>query len=261
MRQTEGVEEKPQVLNGLERANTMSIKEQHSSAGSMGVDITDPVHKHPRNQQPNTSNPHSVVDGTGAEAIEALCLQASESTPTSGSEVDVESLCLSQDFKAMMEVDQVVTNVPFCKPDKEWFVRVHPEFMRYMAVISEKKENYVVDPKLMAQLGGEVMKKMIVLGVTRQGKLFFWPLKVEAERGLDEWSKSALVGMETAKTKWTKLKSNLDAGYYEVFAAKGNLGEPSWPETGVAELFAIALRNRVISTMDHPVIKRLNGEM
>jgi hypothetical protein len=67
--------------------------------------------------------------------------------------------------------------------------------------------------------------------------------------------------METAKTKWTKMKSNMDAGYYEVFTAKGNLGEPTWPDTGINELLAIALRNRVISTMDHAVIKRLNGEL
>jgi hypothetical protein len=67
--------------------------------------------------------------------------------------------------------------------------------------------------------------------------------------------------METAKTKWTKMKSNMDVGYYEVFTAKGNLGDPAWPEAGIDELLAIALRNRVISTMDHPVIKRLNGEL
>jgi hypothetical protein len=72
---------------------------------------------------------------------------------------------------------------------------------------------------------------------------------------------SAIIGMETAKTKWTKMKSNLDTQCYEAFTAKGNLGEPTWPETGIDELLAIALRNRVISTMDHPVIKRLNGEL
>jgi hypothetical protein len=170
-------------------------------------------------------------------------------------------MCLSQDFKAMTDVDQVVTSVPFCKPEKEWFFRVHPQFTWFMAVLSENRENYVVVPQLVPQLGGEVVKKLVVPGVTRQGKLFFWPLKVEAERGLDEWSKSALIAMETAKTKWTKMKSNMDAGYYEVFTAKGNLGEPTWPEIGLDELLAIALRNRVISTMDHPVIKRLNGEL
>jgi hypothetical protein len=99
---------------------------------------------------------------------------------------------------------------------------VHPQFTRFMAVLSEKRENYVVVPQLVPQLGGEVMKKLIVLGVTRQGKLFFWPLKVEAERGLDEWSKSALIAMETAKTTWTKMKSNMDAQCYEAFTAKGD---------------------------------------
>ena len=67
--------------------------------------------------------------------------------------------------------------------------------------------------------------------------------------------------METAKTKWTKMKSNLDTQCYEAFTAKGELGEPVWPETDISELLSIAIRDRVISTMDHPVIKRLNGEL
>jgi hypothetical protein len=239
----------------------MSIQEHHNSTGGTDVNASETVRVHQDKHQPTTSNQPSIKDGIGASAIEALCFTPSDSTAKSESEVDVESLCLPQDFKTMIDVEQVVTAVPLCKPEKEWFFRVNPGFMRYVAIISEKKDNYVVDPKLMSQLGGEVTKKLIVLGVTRQGKLFFWPLKVEADRGLDEWSKSAVVAMETAKSKWTKLKSNMDANYYDVFTAKGDLGEPSWPETGVDELFAIALRNRVISSMDHPVIKRLNGEM
>jgi hypothetical protein len=239
----------------------MSIQEHHSSTGGTDVNASETVRVHQDKQQPTTSNPPSIKDSTGTGSIHALCLTPSESTSTPAGEMDVESLCLSQDFKAMTEVDQVATSVLFCRPEKEWFFQVHPKFTKFMAIITEKRENYVVHPRLMSQLGSEVTKKMIVLGVTRQGKLFFWPLKVEAERGLDEWSKSALVGMETAKGKWTKLKSNLEANYYEVFTAKGNLGEPAWPETGVDELLAIALRNRVISSMDHPVIKRLNGEM
>lgn len=212
---------------------------------------------------PQTSMLQSAVSRHNAEAIEVLCMDnpALPTTGESSGTMDIKSLCLSQDFKSMTEVEKVVTSVAFCKPDKEWFFRVHPQFTRFMAVLGEKKENYVVDPKLLPELGGEAMKKMVVLGVTRQGMPFFWPLKIEAERGLDEWSKSALIAMEVAKTKWTKMKSNLDAQCYEAFTAKGNLGEPTWPETGIDELLAVALRNRVISTMDHPVIKRLNGEL
>jgi hypothetical protein len=146
-----------------------------------------------------TSNPvpqtsmlqgQSAVNHSNAEAIEVLCMDnpALPTTGESGGTMDIQSLCLSQDFKSMAEVEKVVTSVPFCKPDKEWFFRVHPQFTWFMAVLSEKKENYVVDPKLLPELGGEAMKKMVVLGVTRQGMPFFWPLKIEAERGLDEWS-------------------------------------------------------------------------
>jgi hypothetical protein len=217
-------------------------------------------------QKATAQNSEAFENNNMAQATNAIeCLlmppPAFAPAPASSNEMDIESLCLPQDFKAMTEVDQVVTSVPFSKPDKEWFFRIHPHFTRFMAVLSEKKENYVIVPKLVPELGSEVKKKLIVPGITRQGKLFFWPLKVEAEKGLDDWSKSALIGMETAKGKWTKLTSNMDGGYYEVFTAKGNLGEPNWPETGLVDLFSLALRNRVISSMDHPVIKRLHGEL
>jgi hypothetical protein len=72
-----------------------------------------------------------------ANAVEDFCVDAPELTTSlaSGSAMDVQSLCLSQDFESMTEVEKVVTSVSFSKPDRQWFFRVHPEFRRYMAVI------------------------------------------------------------------------------------------------------------------------------
>jgi hypothetical protein len=120
--------------------------------------------------QTSMSQAQCAVNHSNAEGIEVLCMD-SPALPTTGESIgtmDIQSLCLSQDFKAMTEVDQVVTSVPFCKPEKEWFFRVHPEFTRFLALLSER-ENYVVVPQLAPQLGGEVVKKLVVPGVTRQG--------------------------------------------------------------------------------------------
>ena len=43
--------------------------------------------------------------------------------------------------------------------------------------------------------------------------------------------------------------------------AKGDLGEPQWPDKSFRELIAIAFRDNVIDRADHPVIRELNGEI
>jgi hypothetical protein len=39
-----------------------------------------------------------------------------------------------------------------------------------------------------------------------------------------------------------------------------DLVAPKWPDGGIQKLFALAFRNRVISTVDHPMLKALRGE-
>jgi hypothetical protein len=54
-----------------------------------------------------------------ADAVEDFCVDAPKLTTSlaSGSAMDVQSLCLSQDFESMTEVEKVVTSVSFSKPD------------------------------------------------------------------------------------------------------------------------------------------------
>ena len=48
-------------------------------------------------------------------------------------------------------------------------------------------------------------------------------------------------------------------GAYEVNVATGNLGEPEWTEEKFEALFRLAFRDRVICSIDHPVIQKLKG--
>jgi hypothetical protein len=55
---------------------------------------------------------------------------------------------------------------------------------------------------------------------------------------------------------------NSDLGGYELFRAKGDLGEPKWPEGKTfRDLIEIAFRQHLIDREDHPVIRELAGEM
>lgn len=58
-----------------------------------------------------------------------------------------------------------------------------------------------------------------------------------------------------------KLVANKALGAYEFVKARGDLGEPQWPEKSYRELLEIAFRDRLIATLEHPVIRELNGEL
>lgn len=49
------------------------------------------------------------------------------------------------------------------------------------------------------------------------------------------------------------------AGAYDVFEATAKLPQPEWPVESFEQLFRLAFRDRVIDSIDHPVIRQLKG--
>jgi hypothetical protein len=74
-----------------------------------------------------------------------------------------------------------------------------------------------------------------------------------------EWPRSAREAAELAMTQWVRLKANLSLGAYEITAAESVMADPVWPELSFQDLLRIAYRDRMITTLDHPVVKRLRG--
>ena len=55
-----------------------------------------------------------------------------------------------------------------------------------------------------------------------------------------------------------RVKSNMSLGAYEMFEAAGaNIPEPDWPEHSFNASIRIAFKDKVIRSLDHPVVKRL----
>jgi hypothetical protein len=75
----------------------------------------------------------------------------------------------------------------------------------------------------------------------------------------NNWTESSHTAIKIAEDKWVKIRANQKpgAGYYDVFAAKGELGEPKFPandEAGYMELLKSAMpAERIIATPDHPI--------
>ena len=72
----------------------------------------------------------------------------------------------------------------------------------------------------------------------------------------------AMQAADLATKKWIRLVPNMSLGAYDVLEATGELGEPEWPALTFEQIFTLAFnQDRVIRSFDHPVIRRLRGQI
>lgn len=179
---------------------------------------------------------------------------------------DPAKLALPQDFAASVGVRKVLTTVPVRKPNRQEFVRVHPDesYRLSTAVIElkDERETYLVAPDLFPELPQEIVPKLLATAITRQGVLFLWPARLpNADGRPDPWNTSAIAAMDHAIKRWVRVTANMSLGAYELAEATAKLPEPEWPDEPFAKLLEIAFRDRVIESLDHPVLQRLRGEI
>lgn len=183
---------------------------------------------------------------------------------------DPAALRLSDAGMAGLGVKKALLSVPVRKPDRSWFVRTHPDsaYRLQTAVVELKEdrggETYLVAPHLWPALAGEstFSPRALFTAVNRQGVPFIWPVRLPAADGrLDEWSRTALEAADLARTGWIRAAANMALGAYDVFQATGDLPEPEWPDLPFRELLRVAFRERFIQSEDHPVLRRLRGEV
>jgi hypothetical protein len=224
----------------------------------------------PPNNGPPLDGEAREPDGPADTSFDPAALEAPAPTPPAPGPdpFDPASLRLSQDFGAGLGVKKALLSVPVRKPANSWFVRVHPseEYRLQTAVIElkEDRETYLVAPALWPDLVTEATfsPRALFTAVNRQGVLFLWPIRLpRADGRVDEWSRTALEAAERATKGWVRVAANMALGAYDVFEAGGQLGEPQWPAVPFRDLLRIAFRDRHIDTLDHPVLRRLRGEV
>jgi hypothetical protein len=175
------------------------------------------------------------------------------------------NLRLSQSFVETAGVKKLLTTIPVRKPSPQEFVRVHPslDYRENFPIIElkDEREEYIVTARLVPELVGEFVIKTLYLAINRQGTLSFWPVRLPGPDGKDmNWWKSGREAAELAMKDWVRVKANMNLGAYDIFKA-AVVSEPDWPTLGYWELIKIAFRNHLIDRIDHPVIKRLRGEV
>ena len=179
---------------------------------------------------------------------------------------DISRLRLSQDFHQGLAVKKIITTVPVRKPSPKDFFRVHPgEDMFLQTLLLEDgnpPEFYLVDPSLWEYHAKHLAPSLLHVTITRHGVVGIWPLKLPSGDGrVDKWSQSRLESADLGKKFWIRIVANLSLGAYEIYKAAGDLPDPDWPELSFKEILLVAFKGKYIDTMDHPVLRRLRGEI
>ena len=200
--------------------------------------------------------------------IDGLAMAGADVAKPEADPFDLASLRLSQDFASAVGVKKLVTTIPVKKPSKEWFVRTHPDpaYRLQTAVLElkEDRETYLVAPGLWPELASDptFSPRVLVTAINRQGVLFLWPIRLPGADGkIDDWSRSALDAADEAKSRWVRITANMSLGAYDVAVASGQVAEPEWPDITFQEIIKIAFRDKMISDWNHPVLRRLRGEV
>lgn len=189
------------------------------------------------------------------------------------SDFDFDSVKLSPTFEAATLVEKLITTIPIRKPKSglEFFrVRDDPEwiFKTYLLDLKDgEDEKYIVAPQLIPEVldTGRLKPVLLYTLMTHTHKVFFLsdiPLQ-DADGKDNEYNRSRREAYEIAKEKWVKIQANMPLGAYEIFRARGELPDPVWPdEPGtMKDALKIAFKNKIIDSIDHPVLKQLRGEL
>jgi len=179
---------------------------------------------------------------------------------------DPASLRLDPEYLKSGGVRKLLTTVPVRKPNKQDFIRVHPD-PEYrlcgiaMIELREDRETYLLLPSYAQVLDSHLFHCCnLYLAINRQKVLFLWPAKLPEPGGrISGWHSSAVEGAEKAMSQWIRVVPNMSLGAYEFFVAESALSDPEWPSLPLRDLIQIAFKDRIIRGHDHPVMQKLRG--
>jgi hypothetical protein len=162
-------------------------------------------------------------------------------------------------------IRRVIANVAIRKPKRQEFVRVNPDPTYRLDVaildLEEDGDSFMVSPDLRPELADELKRVTLYTTLNRAGGLFLWPVRLpEATGRRNSWADSSRRGAELAMKSWTRLSSNRPAGQYDLAIASATLPEPEWPDLPFKEILRLAFQDAMITSIDHPAIRRLRGQ-
>jgi hypothetical protein len=223
----------------------------------------------PRKPSPaNPLEPEAIGTVVGEPAVTspfAAAAPASASPMANG--LDLDNLRIAQDFGSGLPVERALTDLDVRKPNRDEWFRVHPTLMLATGCFTPKDgsrgDTYIVTTSIQPYLGDACDPTLLRLTLNRQGDWFVWPLRLpppQGETSRMRWHSTARAAAEEAVGKWTRLTASMSDGAYRTYFATVDLGEPKWPSIDIHRMVTLAFADRVISSVDHPVIAKRDGK-
>ncbi len=162
------------------------------------------------------------------------------------------------------QVKKHITDVPISSLKNTAFYRSNPNkgWSFPAPVIEFDRDPYIVSKNLCAELENDIVLKEFHLFTNRQGDIQLWGLRLPDQLGrLNGWSKSGFEAVKIAQSEWIRVKANMEMGLYDIYTATADLPDPEWPDMSFEEILAIAFKDRTIDSLDHPIVKKLRGEI
>jgi len=159
--------------------------------------------------------------------------------------------------------DGAQTTVPVRKPGSRNFFRAHPdEGYRLFDVPCLEDDNHewhIIAPELEIpeELERFIYHLNLITCINHKGTLFLWAYK----NSTNDWSKSAGRVVRRAIDEWVRLSPDMDANGYRIETAPLALREtePIWPKMTFDEILNTAFENKSIDSLNHPIIRSLQG--
>lgn len=165
-----------------------------------------------------------------------------------------------------------LNEVPITTPDKQvFFTAMADPACRVGSVaapchvikheVGMGKIYYVVHRAIVPKVDGYEMQKVVLYPcITTLGEPFFFPVRIEGE---DVWAATARKAIAAAQLGWIRVvPGGKKVGYQIRYPDKpqNELPKPMWhKDVKFADLVRIALKDRLIDTMSHPVLLGLRG--
>lgn len=190
--------------------------------------------------------------------------------------LDLEALKLKPNIAGIIKTAPLLTTLRTKKPENIEFFRIRPgeEWMMDFPIFAPKgktgseNEKYLVMPEYQQEL--EERKSLIPVrfyfGTIWGSKILFLSdvgIKIKEDGTINSYHKSRMEAYELAKTKWISISANQELGAYVVTEAKSKIPDPVWPEkpANIGEAIELAFKDNVINSPDHPILKKLRGEV
>ncbi len=179
---------------------------------------------------------------------------------------DLEALRLPQNFGEALGVKKLITHIPIRKPTKAEFFRVRAaDQWRYQTMILEIKQEseiYLVARSVWDVVSELLRPAALHVAIDRQNNLFLIPVPLPGQDGRrNPWHQSLAEVVANAEKKWVRSVANKAVGAYDILIAEAKLPDPEWPELNFEQILEIAFRDRIINSIDHPVITQLLGQL